>query len=44
MAGFHYATITIPDEAAAQCEQALKNIATTLPEAGASMQDIVCAW
>lgn len=39
--GFDYATMTIADGVVAQCEQALKNIAAALSEAGASMTDIV---
>lgn len=39
--GFDYATMTISDDVVAQCEQALKNIAAALKEAGGSMADVV---
>ena len=39
--GFDYASMTIADDPAAQCEQCLKNIAAALAEAGASLDDIV---
>jgi 2-iminobutanoate/2-iminopropanoate deaminase len=39
--GFDYAAMTISDDVAAQCEQALRNIAAVLKEAGADMADIV---
>jgi len=39
--GFNYRTMTISDEVAAQCEQALRNVEAALSEAGASMRDIV---
>ena len=39
--GFDYRTMAIPDGAAAQCEQALRNIEAALAEAGAVMADIV---
>ena len=39
--GFDYATMTIPDDVVAQCEQSMRNIASVLPQAGASMADIV---
>jgi enamine deaminase RidA (YjgF/YER057c/UK114 family) len=39
--GFDYATMTIAADVAAQAEQCLKNIATALAEAGASMADVV---
>jgi len=39
--GFDYSTMTIQDDAVAQCEQAFKNIAAALKEAGASFADVV---
>jgi enamine deaminase RidA (YjgF/YER057c/UK114 family) len=39
--GFDYATMTIQDDAVAQCEQALKNIAAALAQAGSSFADVV---
>lgn len=39
--GFDYASMTIADDVAAQCEQCLKNIAAALAEAGASLDDVV---
>lgn len=39
--GFDYATMTIADEVAAQCEQCLQNIASALGQAGATMSDVV---
>ena len=39
--GFDYATMTIAEDAATQCEQALRNIAASLAEAGASFADVV---
>jgi enamine deaminase RidA (YjgF/YER057c/UK114 family) len=39
--GFDYRTMTIPVEVADQCDQALRNIAAALAEAGAVMGDIV---
>jgi len=39
--GFDYATMTISDDVVAQCEQALKNIAAALKQAGAGFEDVV---
>ncbi len=39
--GFDYATMTISDDVAAQCEQVMRNIDAALKEAGASMGDVV---
>jgi len=39
--GFDYATMTIQDDAVAQCEQALKNIEAALAQAGSSFADVV---
>ncbi|MBI0534242.1 RidA family protein [Roseomonas sp. KE2513] len=39
--GYDYATMTIEDDVAAQCEQALRNIAQALAEAGATLDDVV---
>lgn len=39
--GFDYATMTIQDDAVAQCEQALKNIEAALKQAGAGFSDVV---
>lgn len=39
--GFDYATMTIAPDAPAQCEQALRNIAAALAEAGAGIADVV---
>jgi enamine deaminase RidA (YjgF/YER057c/UK114 family) len=39
--GFDYATMTIPDDVAAQAEQCLANIGAALGEAGATFEDIV---
>ena len=38
--GFDYATMTISDDVCEQAEQALRNIATALANAGASMADV----
>jgi len=39
--GFDYASMTISDDVAQQCEQCLKNIAAALAQAGASLDDVV---
>jgi len=39
--GFDYATMTISEDVAEQAEQALRNIAHALAEAGASLDDVV---
>ena len=39
--GFDYTSMTVADGVVAQCEQALKNIAAALSEAGATMADVV---
>ena len=39
--GFDYARMTIEDDIVAQCEQAFRNIAGSLAEAGASLSDVV---
>ena len=39
--GFDYATMTISDDAVAQCDQALKNIEAALKQAGAGFKDVV---
>ena len=39
--GYDYHTMTIQDDAVAQCEQALKNIGAALKQAGATFADVV---
>ena len=39
--GFDYATMTIADDVVAQADQALRNVAAALAEAGASMKNVV---
>ena len=39
--GFDYTTMTIADGVVAQCEQAIRNVASALKQAGASMGDVV---
>jgi enamine deaminase RidA (YjgF/YER057c/UK114 family) len=39
--GFDYATMSIPDGAVAQCEQAMRNIVAALEQSGASIADVV---
>ena len=39
--GFDYATMTIQDDAVAQCEQALKNIEAALKQANVTFADVV---
>ena len=39
--GFDYSNMTIQEDAVAQCEQALKNIATALKQADSSFADVV---
>jgi enamine deaminase RidA (YjgF/YER057c/UK114 family) len=39
--GFDYATMTISDDAVAQCEQALRNIEAALKQAGSGFKDVV---
>ena len=39
--GFDYASMTIQDDVVAQCEQALKNIAAALDQAGSTFADVV---
>lgn len=39
--GYDYATMTIVDDVAAQCEQTLKNISAALAQADATLADVV---
>jgi enamine deaminase RidA (YjgF/YER057c/UK114 family) len=39
--GYDYATMKLADGVVAQCEQAMRNIAAALEQAGASMADVV---
>jgi enamine deaminase RidA (YjgF/YER057c/UK114 family) len=39
--GFDYATMTMSDDVVAQCRQAMRNVASALSQAGASVGDIV---
>ncbi len=39
--GFDYTTMTIATDVVTQCDQALRNIATALAEASASLADVV---
>jgi enamine deaminase RidA (YjgF/YER057c/UK114 family) len=39
--GFDYATMTISDDVVEQAEQALRNVAAALEEAGARIEDVV---
>jgi enamine deaminase RidA (YjgF/YER057c/UK114 family) len=39
--GFDYATMTISDDVATQCEQVMHNIDAALKEAGAAIADVV---
>jgi 2-iminobutanoate/2-iminopropanoate deaminase len=39
--GFDYSTMTISDDVVAQCEQSMRNVASALARAGASIADIV---
>jgi enamine deaminase RidA (YjgF/YER057c/UK114 family) len=41
--GYDYATMTIAEDVAAQAEQAFRNVAAALAEAGATMRDVVRA-
>lgn len=41
--GYDYATMTIAPDVALQCEQAFRNIAAALKQAGCSMDDVVRA-
>ncbi|MGD9671219.1 MAG: RidA family protein [Hyphomicrobiaceae bacterium] len=40
--GFNYETMSISDDVAEQVEQAFRNIAKALAEAGANLSDVVC--
>ena len=39
--GFDYATMTISEDVVAQCQQAMRNVASALSQAGGSIADIV---
>ena len=39
--GFDYATMTIPEDVAAQAEQCMKNVVAALGQCGASIKDVV---
>jgi enamine deaminase RidA (YjgF/YER057c/UK114 family) len=39
--GFDYTTMTIEDDVVSQCEQALRNIAAALKQAGSGLADVV---
>lgn len=39
--GYDYSTMTMPDDVAAQCGNALETIAAALAEAGATLDDVV---
>ncbi len=39
--GFDYATMTMSDDVVAQCREAMRNVASALSQAGASIGDIV---
>lgn len=41
--GYDYATMTIADDVAQQCDQALRNIEAALKQAGGSLRDVVRA-
>jgi enamine deaminase RidA (YjgF/YER057c/UK114 family) len=41
--GYDYARMTLPEGVVEQCDQAFRNIATALKEAGARMDDVVRA-